>query len=225
MRYLFLFLLSALLLFSKTSKGKDNSFYTLSYKAGTLGFGLDLSYYANKTFGTRLNFNGYSDTRHLSIEQKRYRMQGLLNSTGLIFDIHPWQNSFMFSWGAYYSKSHLKFINKPKSGKIVVGNHSYSSMQVGKAVANIKLKRRINPYFGIGFSSVDKNDKWHFVMDLGAVYIGTPKAKVTAKPLKGFEALGPIMEKESHIEEKNLNRKIEKFKVYPIISIGIGYNF
>ena len=203
----------------------NDSFYTITYKVGTLGFGADLSHSFNKTFAARLNINGYSDYRHMTLDKKRYQMQGLLNSTGLLFDIHPWQNAFLFSWGAYYSKSHLTFINKPKSGRIVVGDHSYSAMEVGKVTADIKLKRRINPYFGLGLNSTAKNDKWHFVLDVGAVYIDTPKANVQAQANNGFKALQPILDKESQTEQGNLNKKLRKYKIYPVISVGVGFNF
>ncbi len=210
---------------------KSKNYVGMNYKIGTLGFGVDFVLNINKTLASRLSFNGYSQFRNLTIHDEKLNtdqklnIKGALQSSSLLFDIHPWQNAFFFSYGAYYSQNKINANYKPVSGEIDLGDHKYPSMQVGSVDAIINLKHKINPYFGIGLNSVDSKDKWHFILDIGAIYINKPLATVHAKAAKGFEAMQPILNSESKIEEKKLNNDIKKFKVYPVISVGVGFKF
>jgi len=210
---------------SKKSIFSDDMF-TVAYKAGTLGLGMDFTYAFNKTFDTRININGYVDRRKLHYKGEEQRLKSVLYNGGLLFDVHPWQNAFFFSWGAYYLDSNnIQAHYIPKSGAIKIGKHKYPSMQVGSVDTLIKHKHKINPYLGIGFNSMDKNNRWHFVLDIGAIYTDTPQTFVKTKAANGFEAIQPILNKEAKIEENNLKNNIRKYKIYPVVSVGVGFKF
>ena len=217
--------------FITTKPVKRNASVGINYKAGTLGLGVDFVLNFNKTIASRLSFNGYSQFKNITLYNEKLdtfqklNIKGALQSSSLLLDIHPWQNAFYFSYGAYYSKNRINVNYKPVSGEIDLGDHKYPSMQVGNVDTVINLKRKINPYFGIGLSSMDRNDKWHFIVDIGAIYINKPIATVHAEASKGFEAMQPILDNESKIEEKKLNNYIKKFKVYPVVSVGVGFKF
>ncbi len=210
---------------SKKSIFSDDMF-TIAYKAGTLGLGMDFTYAFNKTFATRLNINGYVDRRKLHYKGEEQRLKSVLYNGGFLFDVHPWQNAFFFSWGAYYLEgNNINSYYIPKSGEINIGKHKYPSIQVGSVNTIIKHKHKLNPYFGIGFNSMDKNNRWHFVLDVGAIYTDTPQTIIKAKAANGFEAIQPILNKESKIEEGKLKSRIKKYKIYPVVSVGIGFKF
>ena len=230
----FLFLsVASLLLYSKpirlnTPKKSifNNSMFTIAYKVGTLGLGMDFTYAFNKTFATRLNINGYVDRRKLHYRGEEQRLKSVLHNGGLLFDVHPWQNAFFFSWGTYYlGGNSINAYYIPKSGEIEIGKHKYPSMQVGSVDTIIRHKNKLNPYFGIGFNSMDKNNRWHFVLDIGAIYTDSPQATIKAKAANGFEAIQSILNKESQIEENKLKNRIKKYKIYPVVSVGIGFKF
>jgi len=219
--FIFLFLL-LLPLFSKESIKHT---FTLSYKFGTLGGGADFGFAFNKKFATRVNINGFSEFRKIRYNQKDFNLKGTLYNGGLLFDVHPWENAFCLTWGAYYSKNNIFLVHKPKSKKIVIGEHEYPAMQIGRVDTNIHFKHKVNPYLGLGFNSIDKTNKWHFVLDIGAVYINNATAKIKARANSGFKAMQPILDNESKIEEDKLNKKLKKYKFYPVVSLGIGFNF
>jgi len=211
---------------AKSHHSNKDSFFMVGYKAGTLGLGLDLSYAFNRTFVLRTSLNGFSlYKKNLKYADKEFKTYGTLDNSGILIDVHPWQNAFYFSWGAYKSKSKIDLKYEPKSDKIKIGNHTYPSMQIGNVLTSIKLKREVNPYFGFGYNSMDKNSRWNFILDVGVIYIDTPKATINAYANKGFEALQPVLNNESKIESKNLNNKIKKYKLFPVISAGVGYKF
>jgi len=210
---------------SNDIKKVDSDSFIIGYKFGTIGAGVDFSYLANKKLSIRLSTNAYSQFRSLRIEDKDFKTYGLLLNNALLADLHPWENSFYFSWGAFFSKSKLNLIHKPKTGTVKIGSHKYPSMQIGKVTTDIFLDHKINPYIGFGYNSMNKKDKWGFIFDIGVIYIGTPKAEIKAYASEGFKALQPILNKEAKIEEKDLNKKIKKYKIFPVLSVGIGYRF
>ncbi len=195
------------------------------YKVSTLGLGGDLAVAFNPAFVSRVTYNVFSLHRHINYDGKKFYLKALMQNSGLLFDVHPWQNAFFFSWGAYYCKDDIKVFYKPKSNKIVVGDHTYPAREIGNVTTTINLKRRINPYFGIGFNSVDYNNKWHFTFDIGAIYTGAAKAKVSAVAAKGFEGIQDILDSEAKIEEKKINAKLKRYKFYPVVSVGIAVKF
>ena len=224
-KILLLTLFISLFLNAKPSVKNSDNFFTIGYKAGTLGLGVDVSYAFNSTFALRGSFNTFSAFKNIKYEDKYFNTFGLIHNNGLLLDVHPWQNAFFFSWGAFNSNSKIDLKYKPKSKAIIVGDHTYPAMQIGDVKTSIKLRRKINPYFGFGLNSMDKNNRWHFLLDVGAIYTDTPKATIHAVASKGFEALQPVLDNESKIENKKLNQKIKKFKFYPVISVGVGYKF
>lgn len=220
MKIVFLILMLPLIIYSKNSHT-----YTVNYKFSTLGTGVDFGFAFNKKFAARVNINGFSEFRKITYNKKDFNLKGTLYNGGLLFDLHPWENAFCFTWGAYYSKNNIYLLHKPKSKKIIIGKHEYPAMQVGRVDTNIHFKHKVNPYLGFGFNSIDKNSKWHFVLDIGAIYINKPTAKIKATANSGFKAMQPILDNESKIEEDKLNKKIQKYKIYPVVSVGIGFNF
>ncbi len=192
-------------------------------KAGTLGLGFDFEYIHNSFLGIRANFNGIAYKNEGILEENEYNYLLDLKSMGVLIDYHPFHNAFRFSFGLYDNLSKIDAKLKPSSGDIVVGNNTYKSRQIGNIKTNIDFNRK-NPYLGIGFSSTNIKG-FYFTLDLGALYIGTPKATITATAAKGYEGLQDILDNEAKIEEEKINKDIAKYKYYPVISVGLQYKF
>jgi hypothetical protein len=202
----------------------NSSSYSIIYRFGTLGLGVDFEYMFNSTLGARVNLNGFSyRVSGVALGDNKYSFKGNLKSSGLIIDYHPWQNAIRLSGGLYNHKSAITGVIKPTSGDIVLGDRVYPSMQIGSIDTKIDFNK-VNPYMGIGFSSASK-DGWHFVADIGALFIGTPKAKLTAKAAKGFEGLQGVLNNEAKIEEANINKDIQKYHWYPVLSVGMQFKY
>jgi hypothetical protein len=237
MRFALIFLIFTFSLFSKAitidnssdlavGEHLDNSGSSASviYKIGTLGLGIDFEYMFNTTYGARVNLNGFSyRVSGVYLSDNKYSFEGKLASSGLLFDYHPWQNAFRFSSGVYKNRSKITGVVKPSSGQIDIGDRTYPALQIGSIDTKININD-VNPYLGVGFSSVAK-DGWHFVADIGALYIGKPKATLKARAAKGFEGLQNILNKEAQIEEDDINKQIEKYKWYPVLSVGLQFKY
>jgi len=204
---------------------KDNSSsYSVIYKLGTLGLGVDFEYMFNSTLGVRANFNGFSyRVNGIMLGDNEYSFEGDLVSSGVVLDYHPWQNAFRLSGGVYNHKSKITGVVKPTSGEVTVGDKTYPSMQIGAINTNINFNQ-VNPYMGLGFSSASKNG-WHFMADIGALYVGTPKATLSAKAADGFEGLQYILDDQAKIEEDKINNTLEKYNWYPVLSVGVQFKY
>jgi len=206
------------------NKAEGDSSFSVIYKLGTLGLGLDFEYMFNSTYGARVNLNGFSyRISGVDLSDNEYSFEGKLESSGLIFDYHPWQNAFRLSSGVYRNKSEISGVVKPTSGEINIGDRTYPALQVGSIDTVIDVND-VNPYLGVGFSSTSK-DGWHFIADIGALYLGTPKATLNARAAEGFEGLQTILDNEAKIEEEDINKEIEKYKWYPVLSVGVQFKY
>jgi len=208
---------------SASSSVEEDSF-KIAYKVGTLGLGFDLEYLINQTMAIRANINGFKYTlKDIEVEDNKYDFTATLQSSGILIDYHPWQNALRFSTGVYNHQSNIKGDIKVTSGELKIGDNVYPSMQIGSVDTTIDFNN-INPYLGVGLSSVEKGG-WRFVMDLGVLYIGEPKATLKATAAEGFEGLQHILDNESRIEEEKLNETLKKYKWYPVLSIGMQLRF
>jgi hypothetical protein len=204
-----------------TKDGNDS--FAVVLKLGTLGLGMDFEYIHNSFLGLRANINGFSYQGSGFLEENEYNFLIDLKTAGLLVDYHPWQNAFRLSLGMYNNLTKVDATIKPSTGEMVIGDHVYESRQIGDIYTNILLNKT-NPYLGLGFSSTDTKGV-HMTLDVGVLYIGSPKAKMTAKAAKGYEGLQDILDKEVEIEEKNINEDIAKYKYYPVVSVGMQYKF
>ncbi len=202
-------------------KKKDS--FGVIFKVGTLGLGMDVEYIHDAFLGIRANFNGLSYQDEGILEENAYNYLVDMQSAGVIIDYHPWQNAFRLSFGLYDNLSKVKAKVKPTSGEIVVGDSTYESRQIGNIYTDIDFNKK-NPYLGLGFSSTEIKG-FHFTLDLGVLYIGTPKAKITAKAAPGYEGLQDILDEEARKEEEKINKDIAKYKYYPVLSVGVQYKF
>jgi hypothetical protein len=227
MNYLVILLLP-IFLFAKSITLKESidnsSSYSIIYKFGTLGLGIDFEYMFNSTLGARLNLNGFSySISGVALGDNKYNFKGNLKSSGFLIDYHPWQNAIRLTGGLYSHKSAITGVVRPTSGDIVLGDRKYKSMQIGSIDTKIDFNK-VNPYMGFGFSSASKSG-WHFMADIGAMYIGTPKAKLKATAAKGFEGLQGILDNEAKIEEDSINKEIQKYHWYPVLSVGVQFKY
>ena len=80
----------------------------------------------------------------------------------------------------------------------------------------------LSPYIGIGWGNPLRQDsRWTFAFDLGLLYQGSPKVDLTATNPGVLTALNADL----IVEEANVSQSLRSFKYYPVISLGVSYNF
>jgi hypothetical protein len=187
----------------------------------------------------RAGFNIITYSRGFDKDGIHYGGQVDLKTFEAHYDIYPWAKSFRISGGI------LVYATDPiTASALVPGNQSFSLGDVayysdpanptrssGKIVFN-----RAAPTVTFGFGNIvprSKSKHFSVPVEFGIVFHGSPK---TTLALTGNAcdspggncrnvASDPIVQSNLISEQNKINDDISFLKVYPIISVGIGYKF
>jgi len=202
-------------------------------KFGTLGFGLDASMPVNDKVNLRLNVNKGSLDLDASDSDLTQNGSFDLLSAGVLADYHPMQNGFRISGGLYYNGNKLDVTSGEKNKKVKVGKHDYDFTKDSKTKITIDTKN-IAPYIGIGWGNTfTSNSPWSFNVDLGVLYQGAVKTKMsmsgTAKDHNTGETIDLATNAQFLEDAKNERNFIDDntkgIEWYPVVSVGVSYRF
>ena len=206
-------------------------------RVSTLGAGVELIYSLSKHFNIRGQGNFVSLDE--SVEEDGVKYDGKLDfeTLGLLVDYHPFGGSFRISAGAFQNGNEIGLqATCPPPNGCQIGNTNVQSTP-GPDPARVTGKIDFNstaPYAGIGFGNAMKGWPVHFAFDIGVLFQGSPKADLDARGqatttggvvFAGDIATSPQIQAEVTQEEQNLQKEIDEFKMYPVVSLTIGYRF
>ena len=103
------------------------------------------------------------------------------------------------------------------TGPVEIGNQTYTAAQVGTLTGTVDSKK-VSPYAMIGFGKHASSGIGLF-LDLGAAFVG--ESELTLTSTGGSLSGNQQFQDELDREEADWQEKIDKFKVYPIINIGL----
>jgi len=197
--------------------------YNVALKLGTLGVGLDVSTAISDNLAVRFNVNGLKYNHVEEIDDIKYDGDFKPFTAGVLLDYFPLDNAFRLSGGAYYNGN--KFIGTATptaTTNIEINGISYGVNDVGQLDTEITFDK-IAPYIGIGWGNDTRTEGWGLSLDIGAMYHGTPKADLDVtvnNPLLEAQIKNDVV-----AEKQELLDEIEKYKVYPVVMIGVNYTF
>lgn len=151
-----------------------------------------------------------------------YEAELELFSTMLLLDFFPLSNNFRISGGMMLNKNELIVTGTAEDGTYNIGGVTYPSSLVGSVTGTMDFNT-VSPYFGFGYGGLlTESGDWHFFMDIGILYQGSPNLSYTAT---GPLANNPTFQADLEREKQELEEDIDEFEYYPVISMGIMYQF
>lgn len=187
-------------------------------KAGTLGYGAELSFGLTDALNARVGLNSltFSDTE--TQDGIDYDMDLGLHTTGAFLDWHPMKNPFRLTLG--YMINNNEFDMKAKSsGSYTIGDQTYTAAQVGTLSGNVNFDNGL--FYGIGWGNAADGKGLGFVFELGMLQ-QTPSLELDAN---GILANDPTFQAELRKEEKSAQDDLDDLEQYPVISLGLSYSF
>lgn len=199
--------------------------FNVSARVGTLGLGAEAGYAFNDYVNLRLALNNYSygyDTTEDGIE---YDFDFELESTALFLDIHPFAGSFRITGGILDNKNRLEGQAVPM-GEYDIGGETYSGAEVGTLYSDVGLGESNPVYIGLGWSKALGTSGFGVGFDLGVVLQGSPTVRLSATgPITTNPATAEDFERDLRAEEEDLQSELSDFETYPVISLGLTYQF
>ena len=179
-------------------------------KIGTTGIGGDVAMSVFPLVDARIGWAGGSLSRTYSTSGASYDGKMKLNNLNALLDFHPLGPTFRLTGGVILNDNKYDATGTPSG---IPG--SFQASVKGNSAA---------PYLGVGWGRVaGMGINWY--ADLGAMFMGSPKATITANCGGLSAAQCTTLQNQAATEQSALQDKINSFKIYPVLSIGFTIGF
>jgi hypothetical protein len=196
----------------------------VAIRAGTLGPGVNIAYGISDKLAVRATGSYLTYTHTESIDEEvSVDIEGdaTVGAIGVLLDFHPFGNFFRLSGGVTANLFEVNGNGLPtesycfgdENGGVCDGK-LFAPNRLGSFGATLAYSSAVAPYAGIGFGRVAGKRRIGLLLDMGALYTGSPELD-----LQGTGLLAPTASEE---QEANLNEGIQSFKWYPVLSFGIA---
>jgi hypothetical protein len=196
----------------------------LTGKVSTLGFGAELSTNIFDGVNARFGINGGNYKYNGNAGSSSYQNDLQLQSASLIFDWYPIKSSFRASGGLLYNNTKSVFV--PTGSSLVLNGNQYFTSGTGPNVLSTfegtMSFMPVAPYIGIGWGNpVEKNKGWGLVSDFGLLYQGEP----TIDLVVGCATSCLTLQTDATAANAKLQSDLSKYKLWPVVSIGVSYQW
>lgn len=210
----------------------------LAAKMGTLGAGFEVAVPLSRRTNLRSTGNIFSYSHTFNQDGVDYTGTISLRSMQTTLDWFPFHGGFHISPGFFaYGGNHVKGNASVPGGQIFTLNSTdYRSSMIDPINGSGKITvNNAGPGLTVGWGNLLPRNRRHFSFpfEIGAIYEGAPKI---ALQLGGSAcdstgafcttvASDPSFQQNLSDEQAKLNKDVEPYKFYPIISFGLAVNF
>lgn len=211
---------SILLAMSTSAIAQDAGGVTVGVTGGTLGIGPEASYRFSKSVGVRGNLTFLNVDRSVDSDDIEYNGDLKLGSGGVMVDFHPLGNGFRLSAGARVNSNKVRLRATP-TADVEVGDETYSPSEIGTLSGTVKAND-FAPTLTVGWGGgLTKGLK--VGVEAGAMFHGSPRVRNLSA--NGSLASDPDFQASLRDESDEIEDDIDKYKIYPVVQLSIGYRF
>jgi hypothetical protein len=224
------------------SYAQDSGSFGIGIKGSLLGGGVEAAARVTHHTNIRAGFDIFSYSRTFTKDNVPYSGQLSFKTIEAHYDIFPWARSFHLSPGVliYAATPITATAAIPGNQSFSLGGVTYisdSSTPVG-GNGNIKFNQA-SPMATLGWGNLvprKASKHFSFPVEFGVAFQGSPKATLNLTgnvcdpsptgPVNCRSiASDPTVQGNIVSEQNKLNNSMRFFKMYPIISFGLGYKF
>lgn len=194
---------------------------------GTTGIGFHATMPINDHFSARLGLGYLGYNTRGSTNDMNYDLDLKASTYDALLDWYPKKDSaFRVTTGLSYNGNKISARARPSAnGTYTIGGNAYSADSVGSVTGKVDFNK-VAPYLGIGWGKSSGQEKgWSFSTDLGVLFQGSPKTTLTNSGCTASTTVCNQFANDVARENAALRDEVSKFKVYPVLRIGISYKF
>ena len=197
--------------------------FSMGINIGSLGLGVNLSLPVNKDVSIRANINKFTYSLNKKYRKVDFAGDLSLLNAGLLVDYFPTNKFFRLTAGAYLNKNKVSGSSK-FTKSVTVKIYNIKRTFTDNVTINTEVKfNNISPYVGIGFGNNIQKKGWNTTLDVGMMYQGLPK--ITFDTIAKYDLTKEKLKKDIEKEKVRLRKFADKYKLYPVIAVGISYSF
>jgi hypothetical protein len=187
---------------------------------GTLGAGIGAALPLASWAGVHAEFEGLGFSHSVNVSGNEYDGHVKLLQGGLYLDLFPFASSgFRVTAGVLINDDELTGHAVPNAqGMYKIGNDFVPA--VGPAPSTTVTLPRAMPYLGIGYGHKPVSKGFGMTLDLGVAY-GRPRTTYSVPQIYTLVTTQANIDQ----EEQNISNKVERYKLYPVVQIGVSYRF
>jgi hypothetical protein len=203
-------------------------------KAGTIGAGFELSVPISKTINARVSLTSIDidderETLQVGDDIDNAELDAVLGldfgATALLIDWYVFDGSFHLTAGMVKNDTKLAF-SGVLTGDITVDGEPLSPDDIdGNVTGNVSLGESFQPYLGIGWGRrAGDEGGLAFTAELGVALLD-PAVSLNAQQ-SGSSTLNPT-EFDDAIRgvESDAEAELDQFEAWPVLTLGLNYNF
>lgn len=210
-------LLLSTLIFASRADADDNLWF--GTRAGTLGLGVELTWQALPYLDFRAGINRYDYDASRSEAGIEYDATLGLDSLYATANLRMPLSPFRITGGLYANDNSLA-LQGVNTGTVNIGGVDYAADDVGTLHGSTYFEDKA-PYLGLGFD-FRVLDTLALNLDLGVLWQGDPTMELAAD---GILANDPIFQNRLETERAQLEESMRDFRAYPVIAVGLSFNF
>jgi hypothetical protein len=201
----------------------------VAIRAGTLGAGVDVDFGLTQRLNLRLGYSAYTYDDEIEDSDVLYDGELKLSNAQALLDWHAFGGGFRLSFGAIGLGTKVDVTGQPLGGEYDIGDDTFTAAQVGSLRGEVEYSNSVAPYIGLGWgNTVDKEDRITFLLDVGAIYGGSPEVKLTAQcgtaAPPGSATCNRLQTAVSD-EEAELEDEGAVAEWWPVLNLGIAVRF
>lgn len=201
----------------------------VTLKAGTPGFGVDVTLGVTEKVNVRLSGNMFSytyddyefDEDEAEIDEFVDKMELSLDllTAGAFLDWHPSGGTFRLSVGAFYNGNEAS-LSVTVGDTISINDVDYELQSLDGMIDFASFA----PYVGIGWgNAAAAGSHWHFAFDLGVLFQGSPEVSLIATATDPL--LQSFLNADLAAEVQEVEDDLDPFNIYPVLTLGVSYTF
>jgi hypothetical protein len=199
--------------------------YSVGFKIGTMGLGLELNKPLKESLDLRFGLNYIEgQVNNFKMGSIEYDVDVSATSIHAVLDWYPRQNKkFYVSGGFLRGNDH---INPEPTPDFV-----FRGIKIGQALDHFEVNLKVDyadvaPYIGVGYSNKAEKDKgWYYSAELGFAYLGMPKIGFNIIDKTTGKTPTLIPQEELDKELVRIKNKVDNYKVWPVMSFSWIYRF
>ena len=206
-------------------------------KAGTLGFGVDISMALTQTINARFSLSKFSrdinETLNINDANNTATIDSTLNvdfgSAAILFDWYVFDGTFHLTGGFLKNSSSIDLNGRITDANVIFNGTSYNvvtEFQDPNLSASISFGNSLQPYLGIGWGRKADDDPGLSVsLELGVVLLD-PSVDLKAPVISGTSTSTQAqIDADVNAAEAAANDELSVLEAWPVISLGLNYAF
>lgn len=198
----------------------------LGVKAGTAGYGVELSFPVSETMNIRGTMTKFSVDDSMTENDISYDASMTLGNSGLLADWFPFEGNFRLSTGLIRNTSHFDLKAKPSASGYTINNKPYESDQVESLTGKVTFSKSPAPYLGMGWGNAASGTRLGISADIGVILQHAPTTQLDVQCGPALPEVDcTVLRKNVQAAQVQLDDALKKWKAYPVLSLGLTFRF